>query len=90
MRIRTLLVSAGIAALPLVGGGAAWASTTVSTPASGNVPMVVNAPAPASTGDVGTQVQQDVQQGLQQQVGPDVQTGGPDTEVASAGSESAS
>ncbi len=103
MRVRTLLTSAAIVSVSLLGGGVAWASTTTTQP-GGSVPAVVTAPgqinAPGGGNQVadglasadpagGAQVQQDLQQGVQQQVGPDIQSGGPDTAatgVAAAGS----
>lgn len=85
MRVRTLLTSAAIVSVPLLGGGAAWASTTttavtapgqISAPGGGT--QVADGLAFADPAG-GAQVQQDLQQGLQQQVGPDIESGGPDT-----------
>ena len=86
MRVRTLLVSATVASVPLIAGGVTLASTM--TLSSSTTPAAITTTRNTAL-DVGTQVMQNVQQGLQQRVGQILQSGGPDTKEAGVPSESA-
>ncbi len=89
MRVRTLLVSATVASVPLIAGGVTLASTMTTTLSSNSTPAVAITTAQNNALDVGTQVLQNVQQGLQQQVGQILQSGGPDTKETGVPSEAA-